>query len=142
MRFTFDDLDDFSQIYLEYKAWPHVFNTLQEALVAFLIDAIAKNQWRYPYEVWLRVVVLVLADAQRQPDYFLKVTARYFSDPEEFDPQNPSARRLREAELTMTISDDWSCLSRGTFAAIEQAHRATEPPDPHEPDTPSVHTWG
>lgn len=132
VRYTLEDVDDIPRLELQDQGWPQVYPTLQEALLAFLIDKVARNEFSYPYEVWLRMIILVMADAQREPNYWLRVTACNCAKDHY---RNPEELRGHKREHVMIISDDWSCLYRDVFELVRQAHCRTEPPDPWPPVT-------
>ncbi len=94
---------------------PWGYLTLQEALVAFLIDSAARNRLSFDREIWLCAVPLIMGDAIRDPDWLhvilrdvdmLGAEGLSLDDPE------------HQHEHVMTISDDWSCLLRETFDYI------------------------
>jgi hypothetical protein len=120
--------EDDQGVDLSSPYFPRFYRTLQEALIAFLIDMTARGKWPHPYETWLRLVVLVTADAQRDPTRWLQInTLRPDSE--------PSTNRGGSLHV-MTVSDDWSCLTHDTFEAIQRLHSGTEPqPSSEDPST-------
>ncbi|WP_410596268.1 hypothetical protein [Amycolatopsis sp. lyj-23] len=89
-----------------YSGAPWTYPTVQEALMAFLINELAHNAFPYSYEMWLRAVTLIVADAQRDPDWLHVIACDWEEGHGSEAPRTPH---------DMTISDDWSCLSRETF---------------------------
>ena len=94
--------------------------TIQEALTAFLIDSMAKNNFPYPYDVWPRMIVLVMADIHSKPGYWLLIKEHGFVYVGE-------TSRREVFEHRMTVSDDWSWVHRDFFDLVRNAHRGTEP---------------
>jgi hypothetical protein len=93
---------------------PVVYMRLQDALLAFLIYRVSSDGgFPYSYETWLRTVVLVVAQAQREPSL---LTVRVQVDPNEdhliFRSSDPQAK---SREFTMALDGDWGCLSREAF---------------------------
>ncbi|WP_194904389.1 hypothetical protein [Catenulispora rubra] len=98
---------------------PWTYPTLQEAMTAFLINSAATNEFPYPCDMWLRAVAVILADAARDPEWLHVVACDW--DPNFGDGPEKGERRTEpysEEDHAMTISDDWSCLSRETFEFI------------------------
>jgi hypothetical protein len=108
-----------AEIYPDGPLFPWVFPTIQEALVAFLIDRVVRKAFPVQYEIWLRVVAIILGDAQREPDRWMRVTARIH--------ERDCPEEERETEHVMTVSNDWSCLSHETFDFIVQRYAAESP---------------
>lgn len=111
-----DDFDpDYEEDEGEGTKQPWTYKTLQEALLMFLLAWVYRTQPEPPvtptYEIWLRTVALILADAARLPELLtLRVP--------EYDRMNPELAPKGTIERCMVISDDWSCLSRDTFDFI------------------------
>jgi len=100
---------------------PIAYVTLQNALLAFLMYRVLSDQgFPYSYEAWLRTVVLVVAQAQREP-YFLTVRIEVDHDGELIFPT--SDRHARCREFTMTLDGSWDCLSREAFETIKETVR-------------------
>src|SRR5690242_19582531 len=56
-------------VLLDNTMIPWTYPTLQEALIAFLVHQASLNEFPYPYEMWLRTVVLIVSDVQRDPEW-------------------------------------------------------------------------
>ena len=114
-------LDESSQYVVYEQGGPATYDTLQEALVAFLIYEVSKkgkglvtSSFPFGYATWLRTVVLIVADVQRDR-MLLTVTV-----PTDYTGKASQAATHRR-DHTMTLGDNWDCLSRDTFNAIRQA---------------------
>lgn len=116
VRYGVDDDSDVPPLELDDLSWPRTYPTLQEALLAFLIDHTASREPRITYEVWLRTVTLIVADAAREPDRWLKikVTNRSVHVGDDYGPP--------KYEHTMIVSGDWQCLSSDTFKFVIQTY--------------------
>lgn len=108
--------------------FPVVYPTLQDALLAFLICLTAENgSLRVIYvmrefEMWLRVVVLVVACAQKEPELLTQQIHIHSGG----DPERPElvcgSHTAERAEHTMTLDGEWSCLSHQTFDYIQRRY--------------------
>jgi hypothetical protein len=97
----------------ENEEEPRLYRTLQEALLAFLIYwQQAGRRFPITYDIWVRTIVLIMADAQRSPG-FLRLEARDLSQ----------EGKAKEWAHTMVISDDWDCLRRETYEFVLAAFR-------------------
>ena len=102
----------------EYEpGWPVAYRSLQDALLAYLITRMSSPGLGFPYDyaTWLRTVVLVVVDAQRDPS-LLKVTITVDED------GVPDPSGSQREERTMTLDGSWDCLSRDTFRTIRRAY--------------------
>lgn len=97
-------------------SYPTAYKTLQDALLAFLIYRVSSSEaFPYPYATWLRTVVLVVTQAQREPRL---LTVRFDED-ENGELWAPSQRPpATHREFTMTLEGSWDCLSHDTFKTI------------------------
>jgi hypothetical protein len=101
---------------------PWTYDTIQDALLAYLIDQAALGTLPYAYETWLRAVVLVISDAQRDSGWLHVVACDW--DPASCEGEPPERCRQPgiERDHAMTVSDDWSCLSRETFDFVTSTY--------------------
>lgn len=88
---------------------PLLFATLQDALLAFLVYLVSKSgqpangRFACTYDIWLRIVVLIMADIVREPDALQLMTGESGSASETW-----VSHRMR-------IDPSWECLSEATF---------------------------
>jgi hypothetical protein len=94
---------------------PWTYPTLQEALQAFLIDEAARDRFPYPYELWLCAVPVIVTDVNRDSERLHVIACDW--DPN-FTDDDKRDLPYKQWDHTMTISDDWSCLSREVFEFI------------------------
>lgn len=105
--------------------YPTAYKTLQNALLAFLVYRVSSSEgFPYSYATWLRTIVLVVTQAQREPRL---LTVRIEED-ENGELCAPSLRPAGPAghrEFTMTLEGSWDCLSHDTFKTIRRtfSHR-------------------
>ena len=106
---------EFWRFYDLERTNPWGYRTLQDALVAFLIDLAARNRLNFSLSVWRCTVPVILADAIRDPDR-LQIILR------EVDNAGAAEASIDDpayqTTYTMALSDDWSCLSSQTFNHI------------------------
>jgi hypothetical protein len=93
---------------------PRGFPTLQDALYDYLLAYIGLTDIDFKYDVWLRAVIHIVADAVREPDRLIVKVAK---DRDDHSPTD---------EHVMTVSDDWSVLSRHTFRYVCRAWREVD----------------
>ncbi len=108
--------------------WPVAYDTLQEALLAFLIYEVSNKSYvdfPYDYATWLRTIVLIVANAQRDPS-LLTVSIPVDS---EGNPESPDEMRrgmpYQEPTYqtrTMSLNGSWDCLSRDTFNFVRRTY--------------------
>jgi len=92
--------------------YPWTYATIQEALVAFLIDRATEGDFPYTYRIWLRTIILIMSDIQRDSGW-LELIAQ-----DETGEMGDKPAAERQQRHTMKVSDDWSCLSCDTFDFI------------------------
>lgn len=98
---------------------PVAYMRLQDALLAFLIYRVSSSKgFRYSYETWLRTVVLIVTQAQREPG-FLTVHVKVNHE-ETLLPATVDRRHGQDREFTMTLDGSWDCLSREAFETIQK----------------------
>lgn len=117
-KFRLEGVDGISEEDFDFVAEgevdrPRLYRTLQEALIAFLIYW-QETATRFPvtYDIWLRAVVLVICDAQRNPAWLRLEGCDLSRDGEP-----------REFKHSVAISDDWDCLRREVYDYVVQAFR-------------------
>jgi hypothetical protein len=122
VRFYLTQVDDEEDRPHEFEpGWPVAYRSLQDALLAFLIELLSKaglERYLYDYATWLRTVVLVVADAQRDPSCLtISFPLNEYGDPDRSIPPH------HREERTMTLDGTWGCLSRDTYKLIRRAAR-------------------
>jgi hypothetical protein len=109
----------------EWRPFEHgnavVYDTLQEALLAFLIYWVSREGFPYNYATWLRTVVLITADVQRNPSLLaLRVEVDANG---RLRGSSEGVERWTERTFAMTLDGSWDhCLSRDTFRTIRRAY--------------------
>jgi hypothetical protein len=88
-----------------YHLPPTGFPTLQEALYDYLLASVGEHLIANDYDLWLRAVAHILADAARDPS---RMVIRVRPREDELSDRNA-------VNNTMIISDDWGVLRRETF---------------------------
>jgi hypothetical protein len=92
---------------------PWIYPSLNEALLGFLVNEVARDMFPYSIGNWLRTVVLILADVHHNPSLLQVHAISYPNDPK-------IAVERREFEHTMVITDDdWSFLYQEVFELIK-----------------------
>jgi hypothetical protein len=92
----------------------HIYPTLQEALLAFLVHRAARKETPDTLEMWLRTVALVLVDVHRDPSLLHVIACDQTEDGKDV---------IQPLSHTMVVSDDWTCLSRDTFDCVLRLYR-------------------
>jgi hypothetical protein len=93
---------------------PLVYPTMQEALLGYLIYLVTAAQlpgegrFACTYDIWLRTVVLLMADIAQNPEWLHIVTGTVTD-------------RDSRQHHHMTVSNDWDCLSQDTFNYVVQS---------------------
>jgi predicted exporter len=99
---------------------PLLFATLQEALLAFLVYLVGKGgqpangRFACTYDIWLRTVVLIMADIVHEPDALQQMTGE-------------RSRSNTWVSHRMQVGPSWECLSESTFDYVV---RSLTPPAP------------
>ena len=89
---------------------PVVYETVQEALLDFLIDRIGTN-WVPDFLDWLRAQALIMSQAAREPEW-LTVRTPVIGADGEWWPDHLAAHTMKVAP------GSWDSLSRETFDAL------------------------
>ena len=89
---------------------PTGFPTLQDALYDYLITTVGSPLIGGQYEVWLRAVVHILAEAQRDPSLLVVKLYQVWYESDTI-------------EHAMIVSDNWTVLLPSTFAYALRSHR-------------------
>ena len=92
---------------------PRGFATLQGALYDFLLAHVGNSEIACQYDLWLRAVTVILADAAKDQG---RLTITVVKDRHGHDP----------IPNTMSISDDWSVLTPSTFDYVVRKWRQAE----------------
>src|SRR5262245_24306451 len=92
---TFDKGVDFFD---DDSSSPWLYHTLQDALIAYLVQLTSIGRFPYTYEIWLRMHTLILADVHREPGWLTVIHHVPLSEPEQ------------HKEHTMIVADEWPSL--------------------------------
>jgi len=93
------------------------YDSLQDALLAFLIYQVSDGNFAYDYSTWLRTVVLIVMDVARDSER-LKVIVPVTEDSTVGILLDPTSSTRHEH--IMTLMGSWDCLSRDTFNTIKE----------------------
>jgi hypothetical protein len=91
------------------------YDSLQDALLAFLIYQVSDGDFPYDYRTWLRTVVLIVMDVARDPERLTVIVPVTDSAGDILLDPTSSTRH----EHVMTLEGSWDCLSRDTFNTIK-----------------------
>jgi hypothetical protein len=92
------------------------YDSLQDALLAFLIYQMSDGAFPYDYGTWLRSVVLIVMDVARDPERLAVIVPVTGSAGGILLDPTSSTRH----EQVMTLIGSWDCLSRDTFKTIKE----------------------
>jgi hypothetical protein len=90
-------------------AGPITYVTVQEALIDFLIRFVNFSGYSLTYEIWLRTVALVMAQAYIRPQLLTVQTPDQTAPPQDYGEERLVLHTMQVAE------NDWACLSRDTY---------------------------
>jgi hypothetical protein len=104
-----------------WELGPQIYATIQDALLAFLVNHMAQDRFVYNYATWLRTVAAILGDAVREPDWLTVIVPETKATADSIEEGAPAG------EHQMTVSDsNWDCLNRETFHLIRKQYQGAE----------------
>ena len=93
------------------------YDSLQDALLAFLIYQVSASHFPYDYSTWLRTVTLIVMDVARDPTRLTVIVPVTEDSVVGIELAPTSSTRH---EHIMTLVGSWDCLSRDTFNTIKE----------------------